>query len=63
MRKGIQNFGCNKRRFTVWNYQKVEQLIADDLLYNVETPEAFVNECRKRGYYGNYQSKINFEFD
>ena len=36
---------------------------ADDLLYNVETPEAFVNECRKRGYYRNYQSKINFEFD
>ena len=57
----IQNFGCNKRRFTVWNYQKIEQLIADDLLYNVETPEAFINECRKRGYYGNYQSKLNFD--
>lgn len=56
----IQNFGCNKRRFVVWDYKKIEQLIADDLLYNVKTPEAFVNECRKRGYYGNYQSKLNF---
>lgn len=59
----IQNFGCNKRRFQVWNYAKIEQLMADDLKYNIETPQGFVNEARKRGYYGNYQTKINFEND
>lgn len=57
----IQNFGCNKRRFIVWNYEKIEELIAGDLLYKVKTPDEFINECKKRGYSGNYQSILNFD--
>lgn len=57
----IQNFGCNNRRFQVWMYDKIEHLIEADLSYGIKTPEDFVAICKKKGYSGDIQLKINFE--
>jgi hypothetical protein len=57
----IENYGCNRRRFQVFYYRDIGYLIHEDLKYNIETPEAFVKECVKRGYNGDYQTKIQFE--
>lgn len=54
----INNFGCNKRRFTAWYYKTIEQLIADDQKYNIGTPEQFIKKCKEKGYSGNYQLYI-----
>lgn len=59
--EAIENFGTWNRRFRIWWYRDIEQLQLEDQKYNIETPEEFVNECIKRGYYGNYQMKIEFE--
>lgn len=46
----ISNYGCNNRRFIVWYYKNIENLILDDLKYNIETPIEFVKSCRNKGY-------------
>ena len=57
----IQNFGTHHRRFIVWKYRIIEELIHEDDKYNVKTPEKFIQTCRERGYFGNYQTQIKFE--
>ena|SRR6218665_3331866 len=54
-------FGSNNRRYCTWYYSVVEKAIEDDKKCKIETPEIFVKECRKRGYFGNYQLKIAFD--
>lgn len=56
----VENYGCNIQRFKVWYYRDIEALIQDDLKYNIITPERFVDECRKRGYSGSFQTEFNF---
>ena len=46
----IENFGCNIKRFQVFNYKTIEFLIMEDLKYNIQTPQKFIDECMKRGY-------------
>lgn len=58
----VQNFGCNLRRFIVYYYRDVEHIIKEDQLYDVETPQKFIDECKRRGYSGNYQTAIEFKF-
>jgi len=56
----IENIDCNIKRFVVWWYEKIEDVISDDLHnYGVETPEAFVEECRNRGFTGAVQLKLD----
>ena len=45
-----ENWGTHTRRFVTWNYRDIESLIEDDLKYDIQTPEKFIAECRKRGY-------------
>lgn len=56
----IQNLGCNHRRFIVYMYRDIEALIIEDKKYNVETPKIFVEQCKRLGYTGFYQTEIHF---
>jgi hypothetical protein len=56
----IENWGCNNRRFREYIYNNVDEMIYEDQKYNIETPEKFIEECRRRGYSGDYQTKILF---
>lgn len=55
----VSNFGTCHRRFQVWTYDNIEQLINEDKKYNVKTPKKFVDECKNRGYSGSFQLKMN----
>jgi hypothetical protein len=46
----IENFGRHNRVFVCWDYIDVDYLIYQDKRCGAVTPQAFVNECRKRGY-------------
>lgn len=46
----VENYGCDTRRFKVWHYRDIEHLIEEDWKYELQTPEVFINECKKRGY-------------
>ena len=56
----IHNFGTNTRRFIVWMYDNIESLIQDDLKCNIDTPQEFIDECKKRGLSGIYQQSFQF---
>jgi hypothetical protein len=45
-----QNFGCGSRTLHVYYYKNIELLIEEDKLYNVDTPQKFIDECVKLGY-------------
>lgn len=45
-----ENWGCHTRRFITWNYRDIESLIEEDLKYKINTPQKFIDECRKLGY-------------
>lgn len=47
----IENFGTAHKRFIVWNYETIEHLIEEDAKYGIVTPQVFIDECKKRGYY------------
>jgi|SRR5690554_147781 len=49
-RELAENWGCNNRIATGWNYEYIEQLIYSDSLYNIETPEVFIKHCKKLGF-------------
>jgi len=46
----VSNYGCNRRRFVVYQYKTIEFLKKEDALYKVETPSAFVDKCIELGY-------------
>lgn len=47
----IGNFGCSSRIINAFYYKNIEDVIYEDkAAYNVDTPQEFINECRKRGY-------------
>jgi len=46
----IGNFGCSSRIITAYYYANIEEVIGEDLKYGVDTPQEYINECRKRGY-------------
>lgn len=43
----IENFGTCNRRFLVYNFDNIEKVIAMDKLYNVKTPQQFIDRCQK----------------
>lgn len=47
----IGNLGCSSRIISAYNYKTIEDVILEDKReYNVDTPQEYINECRKRGY-------------
>jgi hypothetical protein len=46
------------KRFLVFYYKNIDKLIYDDNKLNAITPDNFINECRRKGYSGSYQLKI-----
>lgn len=45
----IENFGCTNRTYVMYRYKNIEQLMRENVTLGVETPEAFIKECRRRG--------------
>lgn len=56
----IKNFGCNSRRFTVWNYDSLFQLQQDESKYGLQVPEKFIKEVKARSIENNVQLGIQF---
>lgn len=52
-------FRESHKRFVVWYYQKVEKLVHDDQCLKNVTPEKFVEQCIAKGFWGNYQTKLD----
>jgi hypothetical protein len=47
----IANFGCSSRIITAYDYENIEQVVEEDKrAYNIDTPQEYINECRRRGY-------------
>jgi len=44
----IENLGCNNRRYEVWYYKAIEQLIEADKRYDIDTPEIFIKACKDK---------------
>ncbi len=58
----IENYGCCNRRFTVWYYQYIEQLVQQEKeCYNVDVPEKFIRLAKEKGYTGSVQQTLKFE--
>jgi len=55
-----QYFQASFKRFLVFYYNNVDRLIYDDKRLDAETPEKFIDECRRRGYSGTYQLKLDY---
>ena len=52
-----QNYGCRNRIMHNWNYKDVEALIEDDLKYGIQTPQKFIDHCKRLGHTNpNYKS-------
>lgn len=45
-----QNYGTNSRIIEGYNYRDIENLIDEDLKYDVQTPEKFIKHCKRLGY-------------
>lgn len=57
-----QNYGCGNRIFKVWSYGCIENLIDEDLKYNIKTPGEFVKHCKRLGYTNpNYKNGSQFK--
>jgi hypothetical protein len=48
------------KRFLVFYYKNVDKLIFDDMRLNAETPNKFIEQCRKKGYSGTFQLKLEY---
>lgn len=57
-----QYFRSSFKRFLVFYYHNIDRLIYDDKRLDAETPEKFIDECRRRGYSGTYQIKLEHSF-
>ncbi len=51
-------FRSSFKRFLVFYYKNIDRLIYDDARLEAITPTKFIDECRKKGYSGSYQLKI-----
>ena len=54
----INNYGTQHRRFKVWYYSNIEQLMQDDLKYGIHTPKDFIDKCKQLGYTGDTQLQL-----
>lgn len=48
------------KRFLVFYYNNVDRLIHDDTKLQAITPDVFIEKCRKKGYSGTFQLKIDY---
>jgi hypothetical protein len=58
------NFHFRKayKRFLVFYYNNVDKLIHDDKKLNAVTPDNFIEKCRKKGYSGTFQLKLDYSY-
>lgn len=50
-----ENWGTHHRRFKVWNYECIEDLIYADSKLGIKTPEKFIKRCKEL----NLTRKVN----
>jgi hypothetical protein len=48
------------KRFLVFYYNNVDRLIHDDIRLEALTPDDFIEKCRKKGYSGTFQLKLEY---
>ena len=48
------------KRFLVFYYSNVDRLIHDDEKLMAITPDSFIDQCRKKGYSGTFQLKLEY---
>jgi hypothetical protein len=53
-------FRGSYKRFIVHYYNNVDKLIYDDKKLNAVTPDNFIEQCRKKGYTGTFQLKLDY---
>lgn len=58
----IHYFRDSFKRFLVFYYNNVDRLIHDDNRLDAITPDNFIDQCRKKGYSGTYQLKMDYNF-
>jgi hypothetical protein len=46
------------KRFLVFYYKSIDKLIHDDKKLGATTPEVFIEQCKKKGYSGTFQLKM-----
>lgn len=51
-------FRKSYKRFLVFYYNNIDRLIHDDKRLNANTPIEFIEQCRKKGYSGTFQLKL-----
>lgn len=60
-----QNYGSSNRRFTLWQYKAIEDLIIEEKKYNVKVPQKFIDKAKELGYTKakkDPQVRMQFEF-
>lgn len=55
-----QYYRSSFKRFLVFYYNNVDRLIHDDKKLQAVTPDNFIDQCRKKGYSGTFQLKIEY---
>ena len=45
-----ENYGCNNRVATVWNYGRISELVKGDKYYNLETPQVVIDAIKRRNF-------------
>lgn len=53
-------FRNSYKRFLVFYYTNVDRLIHDDKRLEATTPDKFIEQCRKKGYSGTFQLKLDY---
>jgi hypothetical protein len=59
----VGNYGCQNRRYVTYQYNTIEELIADDLSCiptPANTPKEFIDYCKKHKLNITHQIKIDF---
>lgn len=56
------HFRASYKRFLVFYYTNVDKLIYDDKKLNAVTPDNFIDQCRKKGYSGTFQLKMDYNY-
>lgn len=56
----IHYFKNAYKRFLVFYYKNVDRLIYDDKKLGAVTPDNFIDKCRKKGYSGTFQLKLEY---
>lgn len=56
-----ENWGTHHRRFKVWNYECIEDLVSSDSSLGIKTPEKFIKRCKELNLTRKVNPQLEFE--